>query len=113
TLRYRGDGWPGDFVAEDREGHRGSVSYDDSWGKTLGPTVQWRCKLCADGVGESADIVAADLWESDSRGYPVFEDRPGISALIARTARGRAEILRAIEAGVIQVETSSLAEVVA
>src|SRR5690606_23400732 len=52
ALRYRGNGWPGRFVATagDREV---SADYDESWGKTLGPTTQWRCKICPDGIGES------------------------------------------------------------
>ncbi|TCJ22801.1 hypothetical protein E0W80_12740 [Microbacterium sp. PI-1] len=100
ALRYRGDGWPGRFIARtpDREV---SADYDDSWGRVLGPTTQWRCKVCVDGVGESADIVCADSWATDERGYPVFVEGDGVSALIARTPRGLETIRAAAEAGVI------------
>lgn len=87
-LWYRGHGWPGEFTVIGIDGTRTTESYDHSWGKELGPTVQWRCKICPDAVGESADIVAADYWETDEDGYPSFVERDGVSALIARTARG-------------------------
>ncbi|MFF1632835.1 Coenzyme F420 hydrogenase/dehydrogenase, beta subunit C-terminal domain [Leifsonia sp. NPDC058248] len=102
-LWYRGRGWPGRFTAVRRDGTKADASYDESWGSTLGPAVQWRCKICADGIGESADITAADFWRSDERGYPVFAEGAGRSALIARTERGYDIVLRAIEAGVISV----------
>lgn len=112
-LWYRGHGWPGRFTA--RSGTDTiSADYDESWGATLGPTTQWRCKICPDGVGESADIVASDYWNIDARGYPVFIEGDGVSALIARTARGRQAILDAKAAGVIvlkPIEMDSLAAV--
>lgn len=102
ALRYRGNGWPGRFTA--RSGDREvSADYDESWGRVLGPTTQWRCKICPDGVGQSADIVCADSWETDERGYPTFAEGAGVSALIARTPRGRDVILAAVDAGVIAV----------
>lgn len=102
-LWYRGRGWPGRFTAVRRDGASVDASYDESWGSTLGPSVQWRCKICADGVGESADITAADFWRADAHGYPVFAEGAGRSALIARTERGYEIVLQAVEAGVISV----------
>ncbi|WP_223692406.1 Coenzyme F420 hydrogenase/dehydrogenase, beta subunit C-terminal domain [Leifsonia poae] len=102
-LWYRGRGWPGRFTAVRRDGSSADASYDESWGSTLGPAVQWRCKVCADGVGESADITAADFWRADAQGYPVFAEGAGRSALIARTERGYDIVVRAVEAGVISV----------
>lgn len=102
ALRYRGNGWPGRFTA--RSGDlEVSADYDESWGRVLGPTTQWRCKICPDGVGQAADIVCADSWETDERGYPTFAEGDGISALVARTPRGRDVILAAVDAGVIAV----------
>jgi coenzyme F420 hydrogenase subunit beta len=89
-LWYRGHGWPGRFTVTLADGSSASESYDQSWGRELGPTMQWRCKICPDGVGESADIVAADYWETDAQGFPAFDERPGVSALLARTPRGLA-----------------------
>ena len=98
--------------------HRGRTSgtyattYDDSWGKHLGPTMQWRCKICPDGVGESSDITAADFWKVDERGYPTFTESDGRSALLARTPRGHQAVLRAIEAGVIEAEPLDVGDLV-
>lgn len=107
-MWYRGRGWPGRFTARTAggaaPGREVSMDYDSSWGKVLGPAVQWRCKICADGVGESADIVAADFWRTDERGYPVFADGEGVSALVARTQRGLDVITAAVEAGVLAAE---------
>jgi coenzyme F420 hydrogenase subunit beta len=103
-LWYRGRGWPGRFTVRWRDRSEASLSYDQSWGEVLGRQVQWRCKICPDGVGESADVVAADLWAADDRGYPVFDEQDGISALVARTTVGRALVERAVAAGVIEVQ---------
>ena len=103
-LWYRGHGWPGSFTVERADASIGAVSYDESWGSRLGPSVQWRCKVCADGVGESSDITAADLWHADERGYPDFTEGAGVSALIARTERGRQVVLDAAASGILTLE---------
>lgn len=108
TMRYRGHGWPGDFHALTVDGKEASTGYDESWGKQLGPSMQWRCKVCPDGVGESADLVAGDFWKTDSKGYPLFADSEGVSALIARTKRGHEFILSAIASGIIGAEPLEL-----
>lgn len=105
SLRYRGNGWPGRFTATTLSNRAASASYEQSWGDHLGPAVQWRCKICPDGVGESADIAAGDYWRTDERGYPNFTDAPGVSVLIARTQRGRDLIEAAVAAGVLAVRT--------
>ena len=102
-LWYRGHGWPGSFTVVRADGSLACDTYDHSWGRELGPTVQWRCKICPDGVGEAADIVAADYWQSDERGYPVFDERAGVSALLARTRRGLEIVEQALAAGVLIV----------
>ncbi|MDO5500607.1 MAG: Coenzyme F420 hydrogenase/dehydrogenase, beta subunit C-terminal domain [Propionibacteriaceae bacterium] len=103
-LWYRGRGWPGSFTGVTGDGRRAEVDYATSWGAALGPTVQWRCRMCVDGVGEFADITAGDFWDSDERGYPVFEDGAGVSALLARTERGLQIVREAIADGVIEVQ---------
>lgn len=103
SVRYRGCGWPGDFTVGTATGeHR--MDYRRSWGDRLGPTMQWRCKICADGVGESADLVACDYWEVDAQGYPVFEEGDGRSGLLVRTERGREILHAALDAGVLRGE---------
>ncbi len=103
AFRYRGRGWPGRATATSTDGTDRSMTYHDSWGKILSRHVQHRCKLCPDGTGVAADIVCADAWESDERGYPVFDEADGISLVMARTEKG--EDLVAAARGAGQIET--------
>ncbi len=110
-LWYRGRGWPGSFSVVTRTSTY-QTTYDESWGMTLGPTVQWRCKLCPDGVGEASDISAADFWTADSRGYPSFSEQDGRTALIARTTRGQKIVLDAVAQGVLCVAPLDVGQLV-
>jgi coenzyme F420 hydrogenase subunit beta len=103
SFRFRGNGWPGRASAVDRAGMERSMSYHDSWGKILSKHVQHRCKICADGTGVAADIVCADAWESDEDGYPLFEERDGVSLIVARNAKGQDLVHRAANDGVLQL----------
>lgn len=99
SFRYRGDGWPGHATAVLKDGTARSMTYHDSWGGILTRHVQHRCKICADGTGMAADITCADAWETDAQGYPRFDDRPGVSLIVARTPLGQKLIDAAREAG--------------
>ncbi|WP_394198668.1 Coenzyme F420 hydrogenase/dehydrogenase, beta subunit C-terminal domain [Litoreibacter albidus] len=108
TFRHRADGWPGRATARLQSGKTVSLSYSQSWGDVLSKAVQHRCKICADGSGVFADIIFADAWEADSDGYPDFEDRPGQSLILARTALGQSLLLAAQGAGHLEVSTYDL-----
>jgi coenzyme F420 hydrogenase subunit beta len=103
AFRYRGNGWPGSAVARLRDGSERAMSYYDSWGGVLSKHVQFRCKICPDGVGGMADLVCADAWECDEAGYPLFGEKEGVSLVVARTAAGRALLEGAVAAGRISV----------
>lgn len=109
AFRFRGNGWPGEATATLKDGSSRGMSYHDSWGKILSKHVQHRCKICADGTGVAADIVCADAWESDDQGYPVFQDAPGMSLMVARTALGQELIAGAKAAGVIETQAYDVA----
>lgn len=111
SLRYRGDGWPGDFVVTDIDGNVGRKNYDESWGRVLGRSVQPRCKVCVDGTGELSDISVGDYWETDERGYPLFAEGDGNSVVIARTPLGRDVLLQAEREGVIVLAAVDLDDV--
>lgn len=104
AFRFRGDGWPGLTAATLRDGSVRSLTYAQSWGEVLSKHVQLRCKICADGVGMSADIVCADAWYGDERGYPTFEEQEGRSLLLARTPRGLDLVRDAVAAGRLATE---------
>ncbi len=98
-FRYRGDGWPGSAAATLADGRRAQMSYADSWGGILSKHVQFRCKICPDGTGGHADIVCADAWKTDERGYPSFEEGEGLSLIVSRTDVGEKIVRDALGAG--------------
>ncbi|MEX0338664.1 MAG: Coenzyme F420 hydrogenase/dehydrogenase, beta subunit C-terminal domain [Arenibacterium sp.] len=103
-FRYRGRGWPGRATATDETGDAASMTYHESWGKILSHHVQHRCKICADGAGAAADIVCADAWETDDRGYPLFEELDGVSLVVARTELGQSIIRSAQEQDALAIQ---------
>lgn len=103
-FRYRGNGWPGSATARTRDGSLREMSYRESWGSHLSPFLQARCKLCADGIGMSADLVCADAWEVDASGFPQFEEAAGVNAILARTVKGRVLVEHAVRRRDIHVE---------
>lgn len=92
-LKYRGDGWPGKFEVEWKDGQKFSLTYQESWGEILGHYLNFRCKVCADGIGSLADISVGDSWRTKD-GYPDFEEREGRSLVFVRTQLGE-EVVRA------------------
>ena len=108
SVRYRGDGWPGRFRATDRSGdERVSLSYENSWAE-LQSSRGLRCQLCADGMGEAADIACGDAWHRHAD-----DGNPGLSVVIARTRRGLEIVEGAIRAGYLTAESAGVEAVVA
>lgn len=100
TLRYRGRGCPGPTRVETTEGTVHEAHYLDFWGED---ETQWqlpfRCKICPDGIGEAADIAAADSWPGGSPTREGSVDDPGVNAVVARTLVGEKLLAAATEAG--------------
>ncbi len=108
-FRYRGDGWPGLACAESTSGRRETMDYNTAWGTILNRHLQARCKMCADGTGEFADVVGADAWHGKD-GYPDFAEAEGRSLVLARTGAGSRLVAEAVDAGDITIEPFPLAE---
>ena len=87
SLKYRGDGWPGNFCAKWKDGTDFQLTYNDSWGKVLGRHIGFRCKICPDGIGMLADIAVGDSW-STKNGYPDFTESEGRCFVMVRTKNG-------------------------
>lgn len=103
-VRYRGHGWPGEITAKWRDEETGelktgAVSYEEGWGNTLQKYRQWRCHVCADHTGESADVSVGDPWYR-----PVQAGEAGRSLVLVRTEQGRRMIRQAVEAGYLELE---------
>lgn len=95
-LRYRGNGWPGEF-ATSQKGHLAPIrqSYAESWA-FLQAYRPWSVQLWPDGSGELADISCGDPWYEKPDGV-----NPGFSLVVVRSERGRALLRGAIDAGYV------------
>jgi coenzyme F420 hydrogenase subunit beta len=98
-LRYRGDGCPGPMVIRSKAGQRWDFSYNEMWEDEARWQLQFRCKICADSVGDLADVTVADVWPG---GRPDTEG-VGYNGFIARTARGARLLGGAIAAGAVVI----------
>ncbi len=110
-FRYRGNGWPGTARAEGADGRTATMSYAQSWGDFLSGRVQYRCKICPDAVGGSADIACADAWYGGESGYPAFDERDGRSLILTRSATGAALVAAASGSGAIVTEPLPVEEI--
>ena len=95
-IRYRGEGWPGQMKVRYRETaesapKQSSMTYAKGWGEILQKHTQWRCRMCADHLGEHADLSVGDPWYR-----PVEPGEPGRSLVVARTERGRRMVREAL-----------------
>ncbi|MEM7563442.1 MAG: Coenzyme F420 hydrogenase/dehydrogenase, beta subunit C-terminal domain [Pseudomonadota bacterium] len=96
ALRYRGRGCPGPTTVV-ANGVSKDFHYLDYWGDDESMWgLPFRCKICPDGIGEAADIAAADSWIGGSPNRIDSETDPGVNAIIARTRAGE-ELLEAAE----------------
>ena len=83
-FRYRGYGNPGKMYIKTKDGLEYDREYNSFWGEESTWRVPFRCKICPDAIGESADIAALDTWRG---GSPKGEDE-GFNAAIVRTKKG-------------------------
>jgi len=97
TFRYRGFGNPGRMHIKTKDGREHDREYNSFWGEESTWRVHFRCKICPDAIGESADIAALDTWRG---GSPKEEDE-GYNAAIVRTQKGNDLLKEAIKAGYI------------
>ena len=99
-FSYRGYGCPGPTFAETKDGRRGETTYRRLWADEKSWRNFYRCKICPDAIGLSADIAALDIWDG---GTPVGEDE-GWNGFIVRTGAGRELLDDAVAAGAITLD---------
>ena len=103
-FRYRGFGCPGPTRIEMADGTVVEKRYTDFWGTDESMWVlPFRCKVCPDGIGEAADIAAADTWPGGSPDPETEDADPGLNAMVIRTARGAGLVQRAVDAGYLTI----------
>ncbi len=99
-IRYRGYGNPGPTRIETKDGRTFELTYNDLWEQESKWRIQSRCKICADAIGEAADIAASDVWQG---GGPSGEDA-GFNGILARTRRGLDLVQAAVADGVLVLD---------
>jgi len=99
-FRYRGYGNPGPTRVETKDGRAFEVTYQELWQDENTWMIQPRCKICADAIGEVADIVAFDVWPGAD---PVGEDE-GFNGILVRSQRGVELFEAARRDGVIVID---------
>ncbi|MEM7337091.1 MAG: Coenzyme F420 hydrogenase/dehydrogenase, beta subunit C-terminal domain [Actinomycetota bacterium] len=103
-FRYRGLGCPGPTTAHTSGGSSVSRHYLDYWGDGESSwEIPWRCRLCPDGIGEVADIAAADSWAGGSPRRSDTTNDPGTNAIIVRTKVGEELLDAAVANGALTV----------
>jgi coenzyme F420 hydrogenase subunit beta len=104
VMVCRGRGCPGPTRVETGDEAQ-EFHYIDYWGEDETTwSLPFRCKICPDGIGEAADIAAADTWIGGGPNRVDSVDDPGTNALIARTRAGEELIAAAAEAGALTLE---------
>ncbi len=103
-FRYRGRGCPGPTRFETRQGVVKELRYTDFWGEDeSGWSLPFRCKVCPDGIGESADIAVSDTWPGGTPDPKTEDQDKGANAMIARTVAGQELLEAAIKDGALGV----------
>lgn len=101
-LRYRGRGCPGPTTIGLADGSEKSLHYLDFWGEDESAwSLPFRCKICPDGIGEGADIAAADTWPGASPDRVTSQTDPGVNSILIRTRAGMELIEAAVRDGAL------------
>ena len=104
AFRYRGRGCPGPTRIETDDQVR-ELHYLDFWGEDESAwQLPFRCKICPDGIGEAADIAAADSWPGGSPDREISKTDLGTNGVIARTTAGAKLLAAAEAAGALKIE---------
>ena len=98
-FSWRGDGCPGPTAATTNDGRRFEITYPELWRDEAKWRILFRCKVCPDPIGLSADLCALDCWDG---GGPQREDE-GFNAIVPRTIAGVLLYEEAIAKGYLTV----------
>lgn len=99
-FSFRGNGCPGPTAATTRDGRHREIAYWDLWGAEETWRTFYRCKICPDAIGLSADLAALDVWDDCN---PTGED-DGWNAFLCRTEKGRTLLADAVASGHVTID---------
>jgi coenzyme F420 hydrogenase subunit beta len=107
-LRYRGRGWPGMFTVwlKGESEPALEMTYAESWA-FVQAYRPWAVHVWPDGSGEHADVSCGDPWYRE-----VEPGAHGSSLIVVRTDAGSRLVRGAVEAGYLELTSSSVERVV-
>jgi len=111
AMRYRGRGCPGPTTMTTRDGTVVNKRYVDFLDPDGGSwPMPFRCKICPDGIGETADIAVSDTWIGGGPDPETEDSDPGNNALIIRTRAGLELAEAAARAGYLALGSDATPE---
>jgi len=101
SIKFRGDGWPGELQIVTKGGCSFSYDYEDymSIMHQYNFFTPKRCFLCCDLTAEFADISCGDAWLTEYK-----SDKIGKSMIIVRTTNGKKIVNEALNDLVIELD---------
>ncbi|MFO1171945.1 MAG: Coenzyme F420 hydrogenase/dehydrogenase, beta subunit C-terminal domain [Hyphomicrobiaceae bacterium] len=99
-FSFRGNGCPGPTAATTKDGRHRETAYWELWAAEETWRNFYRCKICPDAIGLSADLAALDVWDGCN---PTREDA-GWNAFLCRTGKGRALLEDAVRTGHVTLD---------
>jgi coenzyme F420 hydrogenase subunit beta len=104
-FKHRGAGCPGDVEFATGDGRAFTAHMYEPFGgfDSANWKIPFRCKVCPDGPGESADLSAGDTWENAVPDPEKSKTDPGTNAVLLRTTKGEELFQAAVAAGYITV----------
>lgn len=83
-IKFRGNGWPGNFEVRDTKEKIFSTSYFNAWNNYISKYCNEACNYCENPFPLEADIIVGDPW-----GEEYEKDNKGRSLLIIRSKYGQ------------------------
>lgn len=83
NINFRGNGWPGSFKVEKKDGSIYSTTYFDAWNNYLSQDHNERCNYCDNPFPLESDIIVGDPWGDEYK-----DDKYGQSLILVRSEIG-------------------------
>lgn len=89
-MKFRGNGWPGNFSIRKKDGQVFEIGYFEAWNKYLAFDYNEACNYCMNPFPLAADLIVGDPW-----GEEFADEKVGISLIIIR--KNGMEIINELE----------------
>lgn len=97
SIKFRGNGWPGNFEVITSEGDTITTPYFDVWNNYLSKDKHIKCMYCENPFPLEADLIVGDPWgdeyENDKKGQSLLIIRSGLAIDITTDLEKRGVII--------------------